>query len=917
MKGSCTVSPAVTTLPATNVTQSSALLRLTVNPGGAPSTAWFDWSLQGGVPASTTQIDAGSSSQSVELYQTLSGLECGEEYSYRAYAENDFGERASGLPVTLQTAACSGLGGSQEVELLTNGGFESGTNGWTRSGDFRIANASCPRSGAGYAFLAEADFDPGNNLNGTLDRVVAIPGDASNATFRFRLSITSDDSTTQPRDVLTVWIYDSSGSTPLDLLASYSNDDANDGCGPSFYGLKSFDVSEHAGDTIRLRFFGTANATLPTVFRIDDVSVTATVPAGTAPHVTTDPASGVGPSSALLRATIDPNGLQSEVWFEWDDDTSLSFETERLTVGGGTTPQLVAMPLYGLDCDTTYYFEAFGENAAGDDDGIRRSFQTDACDGEPPVADTDPAISVSASSATLRADIWPNGLPTSAWFAWGTSSALGSSTASRGVGAGTSPVDLSQTITDLACGTTYYFEAHASNPGGSDDGTTESFTTVSCSVATQSDLLLYVDEWQGCNGAEPAVLLGWVMPDGASPIVHVRSTDGSYSATVDTSVEGPVHMVGTGLEPGFNYIFVAETTVGGVPVISNQVVTRWLTAECEFVPSLGEVPHRPILWAGPAFCEAGVPRLPLHWTPVLGAESYQLQRAPLFGSSQVISDLPGTSFVDGGLAPGNAGTYQLLAVNGSGTRGSRVIGFHVPANVCGEPAGSPGAFSVSASAPYCEDGDEGVFEVTWTPSSGALPAYRLLHFYDHRLPAGRSSDSDFVDEPGSASARGHVLRVVVQAQSSSQPGSFREVSVARSIPGGICGLGTLPPAVATSSVTTVYASDSRAVLRGEVNPNGRQTSVSFEWGLTASYGEITPTRDIGNGHDILYPSEVLENLTCGQTYHYRIVATNALGASVGEDRVITTDPCTDTMLFEDGFESGDLGAWGGSAGNSG
>jgi hypothetical protein len=298
---------------------------------------------------------------------------------------------------------------------------------------------------------------------------------------------------------------------------------------------------------------------------------------------------------------------------------------------------------------------------------------------------------------------------------------------------------------------------------------------------------------------------------------------------------------------------------------------------------------------------------------VVGAESYQLQRAALFGSNQVISDLPGTSFIDGGLAAGDAGVYQILAVNGSGARTSRVIGFHVPADVCGEPAGAPGPFTASASAPYCDNGDEGEYQVTWTAASGALPGYRRLHFFDHRLPTGDDSDSDFVATAGGSSARGHVIRTVVQARSSTQPGALREVSVAKLIPAGICGLGTVAPSVATSPTSTIYASATRAVIRGEVNPNGRQTSVYFEWGPTSAYGQTTLARDVGDGHDILFASEILEGLACGQTYHYRIVAVNAFGTSVGTDQVITTDPCG-SELFQDDFESGDLHRWGGVAG---
>ena len=90
---------------------------------------------------------------------------------------------------------------------------------------------------------------------------------------------------------------------------------------------------------------------------------------------------------------------------------------------------------------------------------------------------------------------------------------------------------------------------------------------------------------------------------------------------------------------------------------------------------------------------------------------------------------------------------------------------------------------------------------------------------------------------------------------------------------------------AASSVTTTGAS-----LDGSVNPHDSQTSYHFEYGLSTSYGSQTPASDANIGSDNIAhsASQTLTGLTPGTTYHFRIVATNAVGTSDGADQTFTT-----------------------------
>ena len=77
-----------------------------------------------------------------------------------------------------------------------------------------------------------------------------------------------------------------------------------------------------------------------------------------------------------------------------------------------------------------------------------------------------------------------------------------------------------------------------------------------------------------------------------------------------------------------------------------------------------------------------------------------------------------------------------------------------------------------------------------------------------------------------------------------------------------------------------------ATLRGTVNPEGAPTSYRFEYGPTTSYGNSTPLQDAGSGLGAVPVSAVIGGLDPGSVIHYRLIATNVDGESVGLDRVL-------------------------------
>ncbi len=111
------------------------------------------------------------------------------------------------------------------------------------------------------------------------------------------------------------------------------------------------------------------------------------------------------------------------------------------------------------------------------------------------------------------------------------------------------------------------------------------------------------------------------------------------------------------------------------------------------------------------------------------------------------------------------------------------------------------------------------------------------------------------------------------------------------------------PVALTYPATNIYSSG--ATLNGNVNPNSALTSVSFEYGLTTSYGStIVASPASINGST---PSEVftyLNGLSLNTVYHYRVKAVNSSGTSFGDDATfMLTQGCTNLKYFTENVEN--------------
>ncbi len=144
-----------------------------------------------------------------------------------------------------------------------NGGFEGSASPWVLSGNAYWSSGAYPHSGTGYSILGAY-----NNASGTEYQTVSIPSNAP-ANYTFWLNITSSESGPTIYDRLFIEVRSTTGAL-LGTLATYSN--ANETT-PGNYSQKSFSLANWWGQTVRLQFRATTDFSLPTSFRIDDVSL--------------------------------------------------------------------------------------------------------------------------------------------------------------------------------------------------------------------------------------------------------------------------------------------------------------------------------------------------------------------------------------------------------------------------------------------------------------------------------------------------------------------------------------------------------------------------------------------------------------------------------------------------------------------
>lgn len=261
---------------------------LTIATGATGSTTIFAAPLNGfnsnltlsasGVPAGVTASFLSSTitggSGSANLNVTVGSSVVAGSYTITVSATG--GGVTHTLAVPLSVTSSTGTGN----QLVVDGGFESATASgntapsWTGTTTISghqtvIQNGTYPHTGKNYGNLGGV-----NSVTDTLTQTVTIPAGAV-ASLTFWVNVVTQETTTATAyDTLAVEIHNAGGTllaTPLTL--SNLDKTASGNTNGTYFQPPAVNLAAYAGQTVQIVFRGICDTSLPTTFRLDDVSL--------------------------------------------------------------------------------------------------------------------------------------------------------------------------------------------------------------------------------------------------------------------------------------------------------------------------------------------------------------------------------------------------------------------------------------------------------------------------------------------------------------------------------------------------------------------------------------------------------------------------------------------------------------------
>ncbi|MEK7184701.1 MAG: hypothetical protein AAB683_01010, partial [Patescibacteria group bacterium] len=200
-----------------------------------------------------------------------------------------------------------------------------------------------------------------------------------------------------------------------------------------------------------------------------------------APTVTTQAASSVDATTAVLNGNITSNGYNgiTQHGFAYGTSATLATTISTSTLGTANTGAYT-QSISSLSAETTYYSRAYSTNSAGTSYGTIVSFTTSALGLQ--TLTTVAASSITTTGAVLNASITDTGgsNATATGFVYSTESDFISPIATTTEGAFSGTGSISSSVTSLTCASTYYFRPYTTNSAGTAYGSSLNFSTSAC-----------------------------------------------------------------------------------------------------------------------------------------------------------------------------------------------------------------------------------------------------------------------------------------------------------------------------------------------------------------------------------------------------------------------------------------------------
>lgn len=886
------VPPSVTTVSATSVTATSAVLNgnLTSLGSGTLTTIGFN---NGGVT-----VSAGTTSSTGAFTATVTGLTCGTTYAFNATATNSGGS-ASGATLSFATPACVVIlpvvTTDSATSITTTSAVLNGTIVSAGSGSpiftavfifAPVGTALPPVSGMGGpyglgAIYSTPPFAATGLTCATNYHYEAVAknsaGIAYGADKTFSTlacppppTVTTDSVTPLLTGATFSGTIVSLGGAPNATVRGFSYNTTptlmtigiDPGIStPGTFGTGSYSLTV-SSLTCGTAYHYRAYATTVNGTGIGVDKTFSTLPCPVVPLVTTDPATAITMNSATINGTVTGLGgapLVTPEGFAGSFGSPISIPTSITTV-----PTAFSSNVTGLTCGTTYTFTANATNSAGTGYGATLSFTTTACPLVPPTVVTVSSASVTTTSAVLNGNLTSLGS--------GTLTTVGFTAGGVSVPAGTksSTGTFTATATGLTCGTPYSFNATATNSGGSGSGAVLSFTTAACPGIPPTVVTVSAT---GVT-ATTAVLNGNLTSLGSGTLTTIGFTAGGLSVPAGTtSSTGAFTATATGLTCGTAYSFDATASNGGGSASSSTL--SFTTTACPGGPTVITNPVTGITTTT-ATISGTVTAFGIGASTITSRKLVWTTGAST--STTLITVLPSTMTLPlSGLTCNTTYTVTASAINDLSLSGSgSTLSFTT--SIC--PVGGPTVTTNAASAVTTTSATlsgtvsafgTGATSITSRSFSGSFGATVTLSGVISSLP------NTFTSNVTGLTCGTTYNFTAAAVNNAAVSGSGSSVSFTTSA----CVL--TPPTVATGAASAVTVTS--ATLNGNLTSlgSGTLTTVGFNFGGTSvAAGTKSSTGTF---------SAPVTGLACGKIYPYFATATNSGGSATGLSTSFATPAC--------------------------
>ena len=430
------VTPDVTATGAGSVSETSATLNASIEAGGSSAEYWMEFGTTTSFERTTNRYNVPGTSGTFSVSQSVSNLNAGTLYYYRVKAQSSAGTGVSNVK-TFTTTAAAAPQSSDAPDVIASSASVTGQNSAVLYGTVDANNLSTT-----YRFeYGAGNF--GSSVNGG-----TVTGDYAKS-VNASISGLSAGTVYQYRIIAT----NSNGNSVSNVRTFTTNSGSNGG------------------------------------------SVTTGTPDATATGATS-----VGQYAAYLNGIVDPNGLSTDVWFEYGTNNSFQFSTvgSKSSIGSANGGVPVGRNISGLSQNTTYQYRIVSQNSGGIGNSNVLSFTTsynngnnggnnnnnnnnnnNGSSGWTPGVVTGSITGITQTTIDIHGRVNPNGAYTEYWFEYGIGNAFNRQTSRWHLNPMSGETNVSLMIGNLNPNTSYNVRLVASNGYGTNSGTVLSFTTLS------------------------------------------------------------------------------------------------------------------------------------------------------------------------------------------------------------------------------------------------------------------------------------------------------------------------------------------------------------------------------------------------------------------------------------------------------